>query len=87
MCVMSCPMGAIIPDGEHKVAMKCDACAHMEEPACVNSCPTGALVYGDEEAYNKVLHAKRGRLAVFARECSGRPETNIISLDFIRKEK
>lgn len=87
MCVMSCPMGAIIPAGEYKVAMKCDACAHMEEPACVSGCPTGALVYGNEEAYSKVLHEKRGRLAVFAREGSKRPETNIISLDFIREER
>jgi carbon-monoxide dehydrogenase iron sulfur subunit len=79
-------MGAIIPVGEYKVAMKCDACIHMEEPACVNSCPTGALVYGDEETYIKVLNQKRGRLAVFARASSEQPQPNLISLDFVRKE-
>lgn len=87
MCVMSCPMGVIIPRGESKTAMKCDACLHMEEPACVNSCPTGALVYGDEEAFSKILYERRGLLAVFARECSGQPGTEIVSLDFIRKER
>lgn len=87
MCVMSCPMGVIVPSGESKVAVKCDACVHMEEPACVNSCPTGALVYGEEEAYRRVLIEKRGRIALFAREGSGTLEAPIISLDFMRKEK
>lgn len=87
MCVMSCPFGAIIPASEYKVAMKCDACNHMEEPACVASCPTGALVYGDEATYSKILKEKRGSLAVFARDCSGKTASNIISLDYMRKEK
>ena len=81
MCVMACPMGAIIPVGESRTVMKCDACAKMEEPACVDACPTGALVYGDDKDYGKILAEKRGRLALFAREGS----ENIISLDLIRK--
>lgn len=47
MCIMSCPFGAVIPSNIGKVAVKCDACADMEAPACVSSCPTGALLYHD----------------------------------------
>jgi carbon-monoxide dehydrogenase iron sulfur subunit len=87
MCVMSCPLGAIVPVSEYKVAMKCDACTHMEEPACVAGCPTGALLYGGEETYQAVLREKRGRLAIFAREGSGETKPGIISLNYIRKER
>ncbi len=85
MCVMSCPVGVITPSATYKVAMKCDACAHMEEPACVASCPTGALVYGDEEAYSKVLVAKRGNIALFASTGRQANSLNIISVDFLRE--
>lgn len=87
MCVMSCPMGVITPSATYKVAVKCDGCAHMEEPACVASCPTGALVYGDEQMYNKVLADKRGRIAVFASAVSKANLSNLISVDFIRESE
>lgn len=85
MCVMSCPFGAISPSAEYKVALKCDACAYMEEPACVGSCPTGALIYGEEETFQKVLADKRGRLAVFAKKAAGVAGCHI-SLDFARED-
>ena len=80
MCVKTCPFGAEIPRAGFKVAIKCDACMHMEEPACVASCPTGALVYGDEAGYEKVLAGRRGRIAMFAAA-----DSKIISLDFVRE--
>ena len=80
MCVMTCPFGAVVPSARFKVAIKCDACMHMEEPACAASCPTGALVYGDEASYEKVLAARRGRIALFAAA-----DSNLISLDFVRE--
>jgi carbon-monoxide dehydrogenase iron sulfur subunit len=80
MCVMTCPFGAVVPSAGFKVAIKCDACMHMEEPACVASCPTGALVYGDEAGYEKVLAGRRDRIALFAAA-----DANIISLDFVRE--
>ncbi len=80
MCVMTCPFGAVVPSAAFKVAIKCDACMHMEEPACVASCPTGALVYGDEAGYEKVLAGRRGRIALFAAA-----DSKIISLDFVRE--
>jgi carbon-monoxide dehydrogenase iron sulfur subunit len=80
MCVMTCPFGAVVPSAGFKVAIKCDACMHMEEPACVASCPTGALVYGDEAGYEKVLAGRRGRIAMFAAA-----DAKINSLDFVRE--
>ena len=87
MCVMTCPFGAVTPSAEYKVAVKCDACMHMEEPACVASCPTGALVHCDDEAFMKVLTAKRGKLAVFAKLVSTVEKSNIISLDILKEGK
>jgi carbon-monoxide dehydrogenase iron sulfur subunit len=83
MCVMSCPMGVIMPTG-YKVAMKCDACMNMESPACVASCPTGALICGDETDYRKVLSERSGHVALFAR---GRKdgENAIVSLEYVRE--
>ena len=84
MCVMSCPFGGVNP-GAFKVALKCDACANMEEPACASSCPTGALVYGDDSVYKTVLAQKRGKVALFVGEMpmvSGQ----LTGLDLIRKE-
>lgn len=85
MCVMSCPFGSITPSAIYKVAVKCDSCRHREEPACAAACPTGALIYGDEAHYNKVLVAKRGRVAAYARQVGTPGSTNMISLDFVRE--
>jgi carbon-monoxide dehydrogenase iron sulfur subunit len=48
-CVLTCALGAIKPDTEHKKALKCDLCQGEEIPACVANCPNEALVYIDEE--------------------------------------
>jgi len=87
MCVMSCPFGAVTPSAKFKTAMKCDACMHMEQPACVVSCPTGALVYGDEETYIKVLTAKRGNIAVYITSVPKPLQSHALSLDFSKKDK
>lgn len=87
MCVMSCPFGAVTPSPSFKVAVKCDACIHREEPACVASCPTGALMYGDEDNYNKVLAAKRGRIAAYACSLDKAGASNMICLDYVREGK
>lgn len=82
MCVMTCPFGCVTPSGIHKVAQKCDLCLHREEPACVAACPTGALIHGDEKEFVQVLVAKRGRIAVFARQAEA---GNVINLDSVRE--
>ncbi|EGO65674.1 4Fe-4S dicluster domain-containing protein [Acetonema longum] len=83
MCVMACPFGAIIPHSAYKVAVKCDACMHMEELACVSACPTGALSQGDAGDFQKVLLAKRGRLVLFALE---NPGAGKVALEFTGKD-
>ena len=87
MCVMSCPIGAITPSAAYKVAVKCDACVHMEEPACVASCPTGALLYGEEKTYIKVLAEKSRRIALFASAVLTANSSNVVSVDFIRESE
>ena len=43
-CVLTCPYGCIVTDGE-KVAKKCDLCMQNGgEPACVAGCPNRAIV-------------------------------------------
>ena len=84
MCVMSCPFGAIVPSAAFHVALKCDACMHMDEPACVAGCPTGALKYGDETEYNRVLARKRGDIALWAAGTA--PHATSVSLDCLAQE-
>jgi carbon-monoxide dehydrogenase iron sulfur subunit len=86
MCVMSCPFGAIVPSGAYKVAVKCDGCIHMEEPACASSCLTGALIYGDDMDFRQVLLERRGRLAVFVCQRPG-ADSGAISLDIVREDR
>lgn len=52
MCVMTCPLGAILEGPEHKAA-KCDLCFDRGEPACATACPTGALNYEEINAYSE----------------------------------
>lgn len=68
MCVMSCPFGVITPSEDYHVAMKCDACYHMERPACVAACPTGALMRCTEEEFATYLKNKKADLK--AEDCS-----------------
>lgn len=87
MCVMSCPFGAVTPLPEYKVAMKCDACMYMEEPACVASCPTQALLHGDEQQYEKVRAVRRGAIAVLVSSAEKDGKLRAYSLDYIREGK
>ncbi len=45
-CVLVCPYGAIMPNGEG-VMQKCELCAKNSfgSPACVEACPNRAIVY------------------------------------------
>ena len=45
-CVLVCPYGAIMPNGDHAV-QKCELCAKNAcgYPACVKGCPNRAIVY------------------------------------------
>ncbi len=83
MCVMSCPFGAVVPSRAFHVAFKCDACIHMDEPACVAGCPTGALLYADEDEYARVLARRRGAVALWVDE----DKTTGVSLDCIAVEE
>ena len=62
---MTCPFGAVAPLPGYPVAVKCDACMHMDEPACVSGCPTGALTHGEEADCRKTLAARRGAVALW----------------------
>jgi Fe-S-cluster-containing hydrogenase component 2 len=42
MCVVACPFGAIVLDGDRLCAVKCDLCGGAE-PWCVRFCEPGAL--------------------------------------------
>ena len=45
-CVLLCPYGAVMPDGEGKAAQKCQLCMDQSgTPACVKGCPNRAIVY------------------------------------------
>lgn len=46
-CVLLCPYGAVMPDGEGKAAQKCQLCMDNGSgtPACVKGCPNRAIVY------------------------------------------
>lgn len=46
-CVLSCPYGCIVIDGEGHKIKKCDLCLANNggEPACVKGCPNNAIVF------------------------------------------
>ncbi len=48
MCVMVCPYGAIRPDKDTKIPIRCDLCEGEDEPRCVGACPTGAIIWEEE---------------------------------------
>jgi Fe-S-cluster-containing hydrogenase component 2 len=56
MCVVACPFGAIVLDGDRRRAIKCDLCGGAE-PWCVRFCEPGALAYKAPAAVS--LHKKR----------------------------
>jgi len=53
-CVLVCPYGAITTQMDKKVALKCDLCVGLDEPACVAACHTGALVYAELSEFGKM---------------------------------
>ena len=56
MCVVACPFGAIVLDGDRRQAIKCDLCGGVE-PWCVRFCEPGALAYKLPAAVS--LHKQR----------------------------
>ena len=46
-CVLSCPYGAVVIDGEGHKIRKCDLCLSNSNgaPACVQGCPNNAIVF------------------------------------------
>ena len=46
-CVLSCPYGAVVPDGDGHAADKCELCMQStsKKPACVEGCPNRAIVF------------------------------------------
>ncbi len=85
MCVMSCPFGVVMPSAAFQVAVKCDACLHMDKPACVDGCPTGALFYGDEADCARVLARRRQHVALWVNENSTN-KPGSVSLDCLAQE-
>lgn len=60
MCLMVCPFGAITTRQQPKLALKCDRCPDLTEPACVSACPTGALTFAEPDAF---AQTRRERVA------------------------
>jgi carbon-monoxide dehydrogenase iron sulfur subunit len=48
MCVMVCPYGAIRPDKQARIPVRCDHCIEIGEPQCAKSCPTKAIIFKEE---------------------------------------
>ncbi|MDR3148955.1 MAG: 4Fe-4S ferredoxin [Oscillospiraceae bacterium] len=46
-CVLTCPYGCVMPDGDGKVVQKCELCLRNKvgAPACAEHCPNRAIVY------------------------------------------
>jgi len=64
-CLMVCPYGVVGREKERKVAVKCDRCPDLDQPACVTACPTGALVYAEAEEFGADI--RRGAAGVVGR--------------------
>lgn len=58
-CTIYCPYGVIFPWPQRKMALKCDGCAHMENPICVEVCPSQALKPVALEHYEEWLKERR----------------------------
>lgn len=58
MCVMACPFGAITPEFQNKIVLKCDLCPDRDTPACVEACPTRALFIGSFEEFEDKVAKK-----------------------------
>jgi carbon-monoxide dehydrogenase iron sulfur subunit len=48
MCIMVCPVGAVMMGPDKLVASKCDMCLGEEIPVCVANCPNEAIVCQDD---------------------------------------
>ncbi len=60
MCLMVCPFGAITTQQQPRLALKCDRCPDLTEPACVSACPTGALTFAEPDVF---AQTRRERVA------------------------
>lgn len=49
MCVMVCPYGAIRPNPNTKMPVRCDKCKNKDQPSCIKACPTGAIIWQEVE--------------------------------------
>lgn len=56
-CLMVCPYGVVGRQKEGNIAVKCDRCPDLDEPACVGACPTHALVYAEVEAFGAAVRS------------------------------
>jgi len=67
MCAMICPYGVIGRQAGVRVAVKCDRCKDLDEPACVRACPAGTLVFATEGEFMEVMRkAAAARIARMA---------------------
>jgi len=57
MCIMACPYGAVTAHPTERIAVKCDGCPHLDQPACVSACPNGALSWEEPDRFA----ARKGR--------------------------
>ena len=48
VCIMVCPVGAVRPGPERRVASKCDLCIGQGSPVCVENCPNEAIILVDD---------------------------------------
>ena len=61
-CMLSCPLGALKLDPEHKKMIKCDLCQDEEIPVCVANCPNEALLYMEIPNGNNNIEKESGRI-------------------------
>jgi carbon-monoxide dehydrogenase iron sulfur subunit len=69
MCAMTCPYGVIGRQAEVRVAVKCDRCKDLDQPACVRACPTGALVFATQGEFMEMM--RKAAATRIAREALG----------------
>ena len=67
MCAMICPYGVIGRQAGVRVAVKCDRCKDLDQPACASACPAGALIFATQEEFMEVMRkAAAARIARMA---------------------
>ncbi len=69
MCAVVCPFGAITPERETRLVLKCDRCPDLETPACVTACHCNALLFGE---LKDIMKKKRKRVATLIMSAASR---------------